>query len=271
MLKKATPATYAALVIALGASWVVLGGQSRQAPAPQLDLRGYRLTFNEPFDRLDVSAWGPATQWIAHTPWNGDFGDARFIDPSPQGPFSLTNGMLSITMKQVDGKWVSGLLASNDKTGRGFSQATGYWEMRAKLPDGGGVWPAFWLGSVGKAHEPLPEIDAMEFYGHNPGGYMATVHVWQDGKQLYQKAEQVQVQPGSLSKGFHLYGVKVEKDGVSIYLDRRLVAQFPPRDEYLHPKAILLNLGAGGGWPITGMRNPSVMQVDYVRAYQRAP
>ena len=247
------------------------GGRASQAiPNIRLDLRGYKLTFDEPFDRLDVSAWGPGTRWIAHTPWAGDFGDARFVDPTHSSPFSTKNGILTIAMTRVDGNWTSGLLASIDKDGHGFAQTTGYWEMRAKLPRGNGVWPAFWLSTIGKPGQPSPEIDAMEFYGHEPRGYLATTHVWKDGKNIAGKEEHVDVRPGSLSEGYHLYGVKVEKDGVFIYLDRRLMAQFPPHPVYLQPKAILVNLGAGGGWPIDGMPDPSVMQVDYIRAYQSA-
>ena len=51
-------------------------------PAPSLNLDGYRLTFDEDFrEPLSVSAWGPGTRWIAHTPYAGDFGDAGFADP----------------------------------------------------------------------------------------------------------------------------------------------------------------------------------------------
>lgn len=252
--------------------WLMLSsGAARPVPATPLDLAGYRLTFDEPFDTLDVSAWGPGTRWITHTPWAGDFGDARFAEPGDQSPFSINNGLLTITMRQRDGHWSSGLLASIDRKGNGFKQTTGYWEMRAKLPAGRGVWPAFWLATIGRPGQATPEIDVMEFYGHDPKGFLATVHVWKDGNQLYQLAQPIAVKAGELSQRYHLYGVKVEREGISIYLDRKLVAQFAPRPEYLEPKAILLDLGAGGGWPIDGMPNPSLMQIDYVRAYQRVP
>jgi hypothetical protein len=67
-----------------------------QAPRPKADtegaktlnLDGYRLVFREGFDGpLDVSPAGPGTRWIAHTPWNGDFGDAAFANPKPAAAF----------------------------------------------------------------------------------------------------------------------------------------------------------------------------------------
>jgi hypothetical protein len=55
---------------------------------------------------------GPA-RWIAHTPWNGDLGDAVFIDPEPKRPFKIRDGILSITAsKEQRGKWMSGLIAA---------------------------------------------------------------------------------------------------------------------------------------------------------------
>jgi len=64
------------------------------------------IVMNETFDTLSVSPdrIGPA-RWTAHTPWNGDFGDARFMDPGPDGPFSVSDGILSITArKDADGR-----------------------------------------------------------------------------------------------------------------------------------------------------------------------
>src|SRR5258705_3825685 len=103
----------------------------------ELNLSDLIQTFSEDFDALDVSAWGPGTRWIAHTPWNGDFGNATFADPKPGFPFTTQDGQLRIeAAKGADGKWRGGLLASLDREGKGFSQHFGYFEMRAKCPSG---------------------------------------------------------------------------------------------------------------------------------------
>jgi beta-glucanase (GH16 family) len=133
-----------------------------------LDINTYIMTFNDDFDRLSVSDWGPNTTWIAHTPWNGDFGDAKFVNPRERFPFTLDNGILNIEMrKDAEGTWRSGLLASVDRKGNGFSQKYGYFEMRAKFPPGEGVWPAFWLVGVerqGPNPQATAEIDIVEYY-----------------------------------------------------------------------------------------------------------
>ncbi|MBV9644102.1 MAG: glycoside hydrolase family 16 protein, partial [Verrucomicrobia bacterium] len=47
------------------------------------DLTGYTLVYDEEFNGpLSVSAYGPGTKWIAHTPYGGDFGEAWFSSPT---------------------------------------------------------------------------------------------------------------------------------------------------------------------------------------------
>jgi beta-glucanase (GH16 family) len=236
-----------------------------------LDLSRYTLTFDEPFDHLDVSARGPGTRWIAHTPWNGDFGDAAFIDPQSDKPFTINKGMLEIEMRQRGSRWESGLLSSGDQLGRGFLQSGGYFEMRAKLPGGPGVWPAFWLGSNSTIGAPNPEIDVLEYYGQFPNLYRATTHIWQNGKPLSGTSYPIEVPKASLESAFHTYGVSIDSHEVIFYLDRKEVAREASRAEYLQPMYLMVDLGAGGGWPIAGMHNPSTMYVDYVRAYAEKP
>ena len=129
-------AVFALIVLGVGiGTRLYVVRSSAQEPMLPLDLSGYRMTFNEDFHNLDVSAWGPGTRWIAHTPWNGDFGDARFADPVPGFPFTVNDGRLRIEARRgEDGKWSAGLLASTDPSGAGFSQQYGYFEMRAKFP-----------------------------------------------------------------------------------------------------------------------------------------
>ena len=236
-----------------------------------IDLSSYELTFDEDFKRLDVSALGPGTRWIAHTPWGGDFGDAQFTDPAPDFPFTVKNGILRIeARKGSDGKWRSGLLASADPKGDGFFQKFGYFEMRAKLPPGPGVWPAFWL-IANKDPKTSAEIDILEYYGVGPDIFHSTVHIWPKSPEIEKQMYHVQhsVPYGSLSADFHTYGASVEDDAIIFYLDRKEMGRVATPPEAKRPMFILLNLALGSGWPIDKTINPSFMYVDYVRAYRR--
>ncbi|MFC7397615.1 glycoside hydrolase family 16 protein [Chelatococcus sp. GCM10030263] len=235
-----------------------------------IDLSRYELVFDEPFDTLDVSAWGPGTRWIAHTPWNGDFGDARFADPVEGFPFTTENGVLRIeARKGTDGKWRSGLLASVDRNGNGFSQRYGYFETRAKLPPGLGLWSAFWL--IGRTNPGYTaEVDIVEHYGQFPERFTSSVHVWNrvDKTKSRSVYSRIPVPSGSLYDDFHTYGASVDPQWIRIFLDRKEVWRTPTPPEFDVPLYPIVNLNLGAGWPIDQAPSPSFMYVDYVRAWK---
>jgi beta-glucanase (GH16 family) len=172
--------------------------------------------------------------------------------------------------KFEDGKWRSGLLASTDPLGHGFAQKYGYFEMRAKLPPGPGLWPGFWL--IGnKAPGGSAEADILEYLGHDTSKYEATVHVWPRNNQGrdYQARITVRVDPGSLVNAYHTYGASIEPDFVTFYLDRKQVGRTPTPPEFAQPLFILVSLAMGSGFPIDKTPNPCFMDVDYVRVWQK--
>jgi hypothetical protein len=244
--------------------------------APTLNLDGYRVTFDEDFNdkELSVSAWGPGTRWIAHTPYSGDFGDARFANPTKDFPFTIEDGILRIEAKKVGKGWQSGLLSSVDPKGDGFSQQYGYFEMRAKFPKGAGTWPAFWLLGVPQLKEPKDkktltqiEIDVVEEYGVNTNVLHTTVHLWYPNKRHTGDGKHFVV-PG-MTDDFHRYGVMVNADFITFYFDGVELRRVKTPEEAKVPLYLLVDLALGGGWPIDKTPNPSYMLVDYVRAYAK--
>lgn len=239
-------------------------------PAPTLNLAGYGLTFNEEFNDLSVSREGPGTRWIAHTPYWGDFGDAGFADPQEGFPFTVEKGILRIEARKTNGRWQSGLLASVDPHGNGFSQQYGYFEMRAKFPKGPGMWPAFWLAGVRGIRDKSvtsPEIDVIEQYGVMPNLMCMTLHLWGPGDKHGAEADAVIV-PG-MTDDFHTYGVLVDENFIVWYYDSVELWRTKTPPEAKTPLYIMLNLAMGSGWPIDKAVSPSYMYVDYVKAYAK--
>ncbi|MCK4792663.1 MAG: glycoside hydrolase family 16 protein [Desulfobacteraceae bacterium] len=240
-------------------------------PAPTLNLKGYHLTFDEDFkEPLSVSAWGPGTRWIAHTPYAGDFGDARFADPEEGFPFTVENGILRIEARKDGERWRAGLLSSIDPKGNGFAQKYGYFEMRAKLPKGLGTWPAFWLlGATSLRDKSITkiEIDVLEQYGVNPNVLWTNVHLWYPDKR--HKADGRAYFVTGMTDDFHNYGVMVDSDFITFYYDGVELRRVITPKEAKVPLYLLVDLALGGGWPIDKTPNPSYMYVDYVRAYSK--
>jgi beta-glucanase (GH16 family) len=162
-----------------------------------------------------------------------------------------------------------------------FSFQYGRIEARIKLPEGQGLWPAFWLlgNSIATINWPAcGELDVMEHIdGSNPQnlGYdwvQGSVH----GTGLNGG---IQYHPSGFSAaGWHTYGMIWTKGQIQYYVD-------DPTNVYTTfnastaggtwpfdagPQFVLLNLAVGGGWPGSPDATtvfPSEMQVDYVRVY----
>ena len=253
-----------------GALSVGLAPSCMSHPAP-LDLSKYRLTFEDKFNSLSISSRGPGTRWTAHTPWYGDFGDAQFADPENGFPFTAGPGGLRIeARKEGNGRWRSGLICSVDKDvpgQQGFSQQFGYFEMRAKLPVGPGVWAAFWLIGVDKSRTSS-EIDVVEFYGHAPGFYKVTYHLWTPDHKDSWRDTTVSVPEQLIRNQYNDFGVSIDADQTIAYFNKLPVWSQPTRPEYHQPMYMLANLALGGGWPIDKLTSPQFMHIEHIRAYQ---
>lgn len=281
--KKTLSAGHGVTEISEGAYKIGVLSIDAKAPTPKLDertldLTDYHLTFNEEFDDLSVSAWGPCgnegTRWIAHTPWKGDFGDARFTDPESDFPFTINGGILRIEAREENGKWRSGLLSAVDPDGNGFKQKYGYFECRAKFPEGPGTWPAFWLmgtlslkGNSGPRINP--EVDVFEYYGHWPNRFSHVLHLWgRDGAESrHYDTEKIVV--FGLDRNFHTYGMMIDEESMILYVDGVEMHRRETPEPVKTPLFPLVNLALGPGWPIDKTPNPSYMYVDYVKVYSK--
>ncbi len=241
------------------------------AGPPDIDLAAYELTFEEEFDTLDVSGRRCDTRWIAHTPWNGDFGVAAFADPSRGFPFVTRDGVLRIeARKEPDLGWQAGLLSSWNTCGEGFAQKYGYFEISTQLPAGEGFWPAFWLIGI-EQEKYTAEVDIFEYHTNRPHKLELTVHIHatSEGIEDYQDWHVERIRPGSLSEQFNTYGVDVQEDEMVFYLNRREIWRTPTLPEFRQPLHVLLNLAMDGGEITKKTPESDYMYVDYVRVYAR--
>ena len=247
-----------------------------QTPPPTLDPESCELVpvFMEEFDTLSVSPnrIGPA-RWTAHTPWWGDFGDAKFTDPGKDGPFFIDDGILTIkAWKDDEGRWRSGLLAAADRTGEGFGTQYGYFETRMKFPPGKGTWPAFWLMPLtpARAVDGRVEIDVVEYYGHWTDRFSSVLHVhFNDQTQHRTQGTRTSVPDSSLVEQFNTYGVDISPSAIVLFLNGEEVWRQPTPSELRYPMYPIINLALGSGWPIDETPDPSLMYIDYVRVYAR--
>jgi len=149
-----------------------------------------------------------------------------------------------------------------------------------KLPQGQGIWPAFWtLGNDIDKTTIWPnsgEIDIMEFIGKEPNNIYNTVH-----GPGYSGANGVgthtELPQGTLQNDFHVYAIEWDESEIRWYIDDTQTFKITKDDvpgEWVfdHPFFIILNVAVGGGWPgypTTLTVFPQQLLVDYVRVYQQ--
>jgi beta-glucanase (GH16 family) len=248
-------------------------GAAGTTTAPRLEISDFEPSFREDFDSVDISEWGCLSKWIAHTPWAGDFGSARFIAPGEKFPFVTKDGILRIEARKLgDGSWASGMLSSWSACNSGYAQKYGYFETRARLPAAPGFWPSFWLIGVDK-RQGTAEIDVFEFLTHNPDEFSLGIHKHpRNGSETRQSfTTKHSVDVGMLSEKFNTYGVEVSQDDIVFYLNREEIFRTPNLEEMRQPMYMLLSFPADTSRMDETTPNSVFMEVDYIHAFQRKP
>jgi hypothetical protein len=186
-----------------------------------------------------------------------------------------------IARRDAAGKWTSARLTSKGLKSFQYGRI----EARIKIPEGEGVWPAFWMLGDDIDRRPWPacgEMDIMENIGKEPGKIHGSIHgTGFTGTPL---GTATQLASGKkFGDEFHTYGVIWAPRKVQYYVDdpEHPYATFTPADlprgavwpfddgKYF----VLLNLAIGGQWPgppDAATASQVEMLVDYVRVYQDA-
>jgi hypothetical protein len=224
-------------------------------------------TFNGTFGTFSGSPKGNTT-WqttlphgLRNIPGNGE--EEYYSDPTVGvDPFSVQDGILSITA--TAGSNPAGLPYNSGviTTEKSFSQLYGYFDIRAELPTGEGMWPAFWL--LPSNLQGTAEIDVMEELGSNPWQYSATVHSPDNG------IDGTAVPTTDLSQAFHDYGVYWTPTTISFYFDGKEVAVAPTPADLNTPMFMLVDLAISSEVS-TSTTFPASLQVQSVDAYAYNP
>jgi beta-glucanase (GH16 family) len=246
---------------------------------------GYALVWSDEFDKNglpDSSKWGYDVHANA-TGWYNK--ELQYYALARKENSRVENGMLIIEARKESAEafpdskglpqeYTSARLVTNDKA----SWKYGFFEVRAKVPCGQGLWPAIWtLADVPVLRWPLDgEIDLMEHVNDGAEIHFAVHTAAHNHAQNTQASNTnyVVVCDGS----FHLYQLTWTADEIKIGMDGRNYLRYRNEGKgieqwpFNEPQYMLLNVAVGGSWP--GSPNdstvfPARMEVDYVRIYQK--
>ena len=149
----------------------------------------------------------------------------------------------------------------------------GRYEIRAKLPEGVGTWPAIWMLGADYQTNAWPgagEIDIMEHVGRNQNEILSTLH-FPGNSGANGISEMTTVE--TASSEFHVYAAEWTETQIRFYVDDELYHIFENDDTKPFDKDffMILNVAMGGnlGGDVDASFSQSAMEVDYVRVYQR--
>jgi autotransporter-associated beta strand protein len=274
-------------IAATAIAWVAVAAGMPRARGAAADYP--YLSWQDEFDGTSIkpSLWthdiGTGAQY-GLTGWGNN--ELQYYTDRTQNAL-VGNGMLTIRARAESYGGMS-YTSARLKTEGLFSQLGGRFEMRAALPTGQGLWPAFWMLPETNTYggwAASGEIDIMEARGQQPNRVAGTIHYggsWPNNVW----SESVRTLPsGQTIADFHTYALEWDvspSPALRWYVDDVLYATktnwwssggaYPaPFDK---PFSLLVNLAVGGnyvGSPDASTPFPAQMQVDHVRVFTAAP
>jgi hypothetical protein len=239
---------------------------------------GMTLVWSDEFSGANINL----DNWT-HEIGNGNNGwgnnELEYYTSSSENSY-LSNGKLIIEAKEqnVSGyNYTSARMISAGK--REFTY--GRVDVRAKLPEGQGIWPAVWMLGADIFTQGWPacgEIDIMELVGHQSSEVHGTAHWGNQGSpSTYQGNGYTLAGGKKFSDEFHVFTIIWENNSIKWFVDdvqffsitdaNVTNTSYPFNDNFF----FIMNVAVGGNWP--GSPNastvfPQRMHVDYVRIFQ---
>jgi beta-glucanase (GH16 family) len=233
----------------------------------------WEVAFDDTFNGTEPVAG----TWQTRFPWGRDrssVGELQWYvrDDLPQADFfQVADGRLRIVADRcmvptdIGHEFCSGLISSHDS----FAQEYGYFEIRARVPTGQGLWPAFWLLPL-DGSQPW-EIDVFEILGHDPDTVHMNVHFANENDE--EGTRQGEFSGPDFSQDYHTFAIDWNVQQIIWYVDG--VERHRVDDVDAIPRGpfyLIANLAVGGTWPGHPDETtvfPAYFDIDYIRVYRR--
>lgn len=258
--------------------------------AQQQTFSGYKLVWSDEFDEdgsVDAKNWLFENGFVRNEEAQWYQEDNAFVEDGLLIIEARIETRSNPTYEKGSAHWARSrkeikYTSSSINTGGKHSWQYGRFEMRARIPIGAGLWPAFWTLGVEKEWPSNGEIDIMEYY---KGSILANIACGTNDRwkaEWYSSTKAVSELGGKAwADQFHIWRMDWDEEEISLYVDDSLmnrvrVDQLVNKDgtgfnPFRQPHYILLNFALGGmnGGPIDDSLLPARYEIDYVRVYQK--
>jgi hypothetical protein len=221
-------------------------------------------------DNFDVDGAPDPTKWgydLGGGGWGN--GEAQIYTQSSNNVV-VQGGVLKITArKEADGSYTSARIKTENKKEFTYGKV----EIRAKLPSGGGTWPALWMlganyDQPGSEWPNSGEIDIMEHKGNEPGKIHGSLHYPGNFGGNANTNSTMISNPGD----YHIYSVIWSPQTIRFFVDGTQFHTFVNNGSvpFNHDFFLIFNVAMGGtfGGTIDPAFTQGTMEVDYVKLYQ---
>ena len=281
--------------VALAASNMASAAQPGDEMAEPSPPAGYSLIWSDEFDTDGLpnpAKWAYDTYRNKDGWWNEE---EQYYSSGRAENGRIENGHLIIEARK-DGEQLRGypeyamqLRGYHDYGGQDYSSARlftkgkaswqyGYFEIRAKVPCGRGLWPAIWSLPEEPGEWPdSGEIDIMEYVGFDSKRFHATIHTGNKNHIMKTEVgEKIKVK--TACKAFHTHSLLWTPEAIEVSLNGHPYFRYENDGQgegswpFDRPHHLIMNIAVGGTWGgkkgISKKAFPAQMEVDYVRIYQ---
>jgi len=274
---------YTPLSLLAGLLLIASCGNDDENPGEVFDIpEGYSLVWQDEFNStsIDMTNWGyetgDGTDYGLPRGW-GNNESQLYTENAENSGIEEFEGESTLAIKALsDGN--GGYTSAKLTTQRKFSMRFGRVDVRAKMPEGQGIWPAIWMlgDNIDEIAWPgCGEIDIVEVLGHQPEKMYSTVHYTNAESSRTEQQGNVELSSGSFSDAFHTYTLEWTPEEMTFSVDGEQVNVVQIEDdmkEFLRSFYLIMNVAVGGNWPgypDNTTSFPQQMNVDYVRVFEK--
>ena len=244
------------------------------------------------YSQFDILVWADEFNYSGlpdSTKWSYDVGghgwgnqELQYYTSKRPENARVEEGKLIIEARKeayLDNDYTSARLVTKNKGDWTYGRI----EIRAKLPQGRGTWPALWMLPTewiyGDGGWPdVGEIDIMEHVGYDEGVIHGTIHT-HDYNHMDGTQQSGQITVEDAVDTFHVYAIEWSEDKIEWYVDGDKYFTYNNNGAgwtawpFDHPFHLIMNIAVGGTWGgAEGVDNtifPQKLEVDYVRVYKK--
>ncbi len=266
---------------------------SVELESQNLCIDDWNMTFEDEFEGYQLDE----TKWFTYYPYGPNRSDqCEFCRThgNEEGQIykdenvRVENGFLYLDLKRESSTWYTAERNYTSGMINSIPRFTNYgkFEIRCKVTEQQGLWPAFWMFGWST------EIDVFEFLQDSNNEYEISVHFWDAEGNRNSGYNEIHDAGQDLSNNMHTYLVEYTPTFTKFYLDGTLVEEYykykkpngtPVKDcniqkgtyqeDLWYPKFgnsldVIANVAVENAWSVPNLLSNESMQIDYIRVYE---